>query len=300
MAVIVKMIVNDAQDLARTGESGLDAARVVGKDVLRGSLLTPDDRPRFRGHPESAVIAVFSSWVFRVTDQSGSGLFIQIVPFQAGDLRLAPGRFNGEFRDIAHRNVGSLVPTAEEIKKLRQFRIRGSPIAPFGLPNKAQLPARGSRFLHDSGLHGNSLDALGRLQHTTNPREIVSGSGRPRARSPAIPNVINKNRGGQLQGIALADRVSFEKLQGSLFSALPIGNVFEGLDIPLDEVGQGRGTVGGLNERRRVLQVDFSRPSLFLSRAAQLKGLRLSMDDDPIFLDPDIGCVPNPGATHTS
>jgi hypothetical protein len=32
----------------------------------------------------------------------------------------------------------------------------------------------------------------------------------------------------------------------------------------------------------------------------QLESLRLSMDDDPILLDPDIGCVPNPGATHTS
>jgi hypothetical protein len=57
------------------------------------------------------------------------------------------------------------------------------------------------------------------------------------ARSPTIPNVINKDRGRQLQGIGLADRVSFEKLQGRLFGVLPIGDVFEGLDIPLNEVG---------------------------------------------------------------
>jgi hypothetical protein len=123
---------------------------------------------------------------------------------------------------------------------------------------------------------------------------------RLRARSPAIPNVIDENRCRQLHGIALADRVSFEKLQGRLFGALPIGDVFEGLDIPLDEVGQGKGTVSGFNERRRVLQVHFPRPSQFLCRRPQLESLRLSMDDDPILLDPDIGCVPNPGVTHTS
>jgi hypothetical protein len=110
----------------------------------------------------------------------------------------------------------------------------------------------------------------------------------------------NLDRGGQLQGIARADRVSFEKFQSRLFGPLPIGDVFEGLDIPLDKVGQGRGTVGGFNERRRVFQVHFSRPGPFLCRGSQLESLRLSMDDDPIFIDPDIGCVPNPGATHTS
>jgi hypothetical protein len=31
-----------------------------------------------------------------------------------------------------------------------------------------------------------------------------------------------------------------------LFGAPPIGNVFEGLDIPLDKVGQGRGHRGRL------------------------------------------------------
>jgi hypothetical protein len=300
MAVVMEMIVNNPQDLARASKSSLDAARIVGKYELRGSRLTPDNRPRLRSHPESTVIAVFSSWVFCVTDQPGSGLFIQIVPFQAGDLRLAPGRFNGEFGDVAHRNVGSLVPTAEEIKKLREFRVRGPPVAPFRLPNEAQLPARGPRFLHDSRLDGKSLDALGRLQHTTNPREIVAGSGWPGTRSPAVPNVINKNRGRQLQGVALADSVSFQKLQRRLFGALPVGDVFERLDIPLDKVGQGRGTVGGFNERSGILQVHFPRPSPFLCRRPQLEGLRLSMDDDPILLDPDIGCVPNPGATHTS
>jgi hypothetical protein len=300
MAVIVKMIVNNAQDLARTGESSLDAARIVWKDVRRGCRLAPDNRPSLRSHPESTVIAVFSSWVFRVANQSGSSLFIQIVPFQAGDLRLAPGRLNGEFGDIAHRNVRSLVPTVEEIKKRRQFGVRGPPIAPFRLPNEAQLPARSPCFLHNSGLHGKPLDTLGRLQHTTNPREIVAGGGRPRARSPAIPNVIDKNRGRQLHRVALADRMSFKKLQGRLFGALPSGDVFERLDIPLDKVGQGRGTVGGFNERRGILQVHFPRPSPFLRRRPQLESLRLSMDDDSIFLDPDIGCVPNPGATHTS
>ena len=37
-----------------------------------------------------------------------------------------------------------------------------------------------------------------------------------------------------------------------------------------------------------------------LGRGSQLESLRLAMDDNPIFLDPDIGRVPDPGTPHTS
>ena len=54
------------------------------------------------------------------------------------------------------------------------------------------------------------------------------------------------------------------------------------------------------DQRRWIFKGDLPRLGPFLGRTPHLESLRLAMDDDPIFLDPDIGRVPDPGATHTS
>jgi hypothetical protein len=50
--------------------------------------------------------------------------------------------------------------------------------------------------------------------------------------------VLDQHRGGQVQGIGLAERMALQEFEMGLLAALPLGDCLERLDIPANQLGE--------------------------------------------------------------
>ena len=70
--------------------------------------------------------------------------------------------------------------------------------------------------------------------------------------------MIDQFRGGQGEGVALAERVALEELQMRLLAPLPLRDALKIVDVPADELGERGRPLLDARERRWILKHDLT------------------------------------------
>jgi len=94
--------------------------------------------------------------------------------------------------------------------------------------------------------------------------------------------VADQCRGGELQGVHLADCVPLEELKVALLGSLPFGDGLKGLDVPTNERREGNGRVLLSPRQTVVFKLDFTVPGPGQGRSTMCKGLGFPMNDSVV------------------
>lgn len=248
----------NSQQVTGARECGADALGVIGKNTLARLRLRGGERPSLGRVLEPPVISVLASRMLRVPDQAGSIGLVVVAPFESADFRLPPRRGDGEFHDGQHGNLGPPISALEMLPQELEF-IGGWPSRAFlGLADQAQLATGAPRLLHDLGIHGKLLDALGGSQNYADPDQVVDHgrrTGSLRTTRLHVPNEIG-SREGVRNG--LAERMSLQEFQVSLFAPLPTRDRLERLNVPADQFRKRRCAEPKTSQLRRIFERDFA------------------------------------------
>jgi hypothetical protein len=242
---VMKCQIDNAEHVARPGESRADTLRLVRKDQLAGSRLPCCDVPGFGCVLETPVVAGLSEGMLRVPDQTGVMVRIIVTPSQPDDLGLPTPGMNSKPQDIRHGNLGSLIPPPEILGELVQLLRGGASMSPPGSTNQVELVAYHSRLIDDAGVDPSALAAVsGGAKHAADPRQIIAGRGSSRTLGTPAAYVIDED--GRTQGtcVDLSDGVSFQIFERGLFGAAPRCEGTERVDVPTDQRCDG-GAAGG-------------------------------------------------------
>jgi hypothetical protein len=105
--------------------------------------------------------------------------------------------------------------------------------------------------------------------------------------------VLHQTSRRQRKYIALADPVPFEKLEVSLFAALPSRDGLESIDVPADHTSQALGAALGSGDSRGVFELDLAMSGPGERRGAMGEGLRFAVNNRLSLSDSDDRRVPS-------
>jgi hypothetical protein len=129
---VVKSQFDDAEHVARPGESRADTLRLVRENKIAGFGLPRCDFPGFGRVLEAPVVARLSEGMLRVPNQTGLIVWIIVTPAQPDDLSFPTRGMNSEPQDIGHGNLRSLIPPPEKLSEPIQLLRSGAGVSPLG------------------------------------------------------------------------------------------------------------------------------------------------------------------------
>ena len=246
MPQVMKSQIDDAEHVARPGESRADTLRLEGKNKIAGSGLPCCDFPGFRGVLEAPVVARLSDRVLRVPNQTGLMVWIIVTPAQPSDLSFPARGMNGKPQDIGHGNLRSLISPPEILGELIQLLWSGASVSPPGAADQMELFADHSGLIDDGGIDPSALAAvLSGAKHAADPCQIIAGRGSGSATGAPVAYVVDEDGRIQRECVDLSDGVSLEIFEGGLFGAAPRSENSERVDVPTDQRCERRAAANG-------------------------------------------------------
>ncbi len=260
MPQVVKAQILDSQQVAGPRERSTDALGVKGEYIFARLGLCAYQRPSLGRVFESPVVPILVGRVLGVPYHASPRRLVVVAPFQTADLGLSPAEA------IAKSMMTSMGISARRSRPLKCSRSRASSSAVgrrlrlLGLPISRSSRQADRACCTISGLTGSSRTLLAALRNDADPDQVVDrGCGAGALRTAGLNMPYQVGRGEGVRNVS-AKRMPLQEFQMSLFASLPARNRLEGVDVPADQFGKGRGASPQPSELPRIFERNLAMP----------------------------------------